>query len=147
MDWTKSGIDKVTIFLNAESPVSSALHLALTRRVHAMYARHSTTHAERLRFDGWFRPMGFDDTDRLWPKGDSAFSGYQLLLEYFSFRQKFMFVELRGLESIGLTAESDWFEIDIVLTEGWPADLPFETENFRLHCAPVINLSRWKLTR
>ncbi len=140
MDWAKSGIDKVAIFLNAESPVSSALHLALTRRVHAMYARHSTTHAERLRFDGWFRPMGFDDTDRLWPKGDSAFSGYQLLLEYFSFRQKFMFVELCGLESIGLTAESDWFEIDIVLTEGWPADLPFETENFRLHCAPVINL-------
>ncbi|ELY2858076.1 type VI secretion system baseplate subunit TssF [Cronobacter sakazakii] len=140
VDWTKSGIDKVAIFLNAESPVSSALHLALTRRVHAMYARHSTTHAERLRFDGWFRPMGFDDTDRLWPKGDSAFSGYQLLLEYFSFRQKFMFVELCGLESIGLTAESDWFEIDIVLTEEWPADLPFETENFRLHCAPVINL-------
>lgn len=71
---------------------------------------------------------------------DTAFSGYQLLLEYFSFRPKFMFVELRGLDSIGLSATSTWFEIDIVLSEAWSSDLPFETENFRLHCAPVINL-------
>jgi type VI secretion system protein ImpG len=27
-----------------------------------------------------------------------------------------------------------------VLSEAWSSDLPFETENFRLHCAPVINL-------
>lgn len=27
-----------------------------------------------------------------------------------------------------------------MLSEAWSSDLPFETENFRLHCAPVINL-------
>ncbi|TPG55425.1 type VI secretion system baseplate subunit TssF [Ewingella americana] len=140
VEWSKAGIDKVAIFLNAESPVSSALHLAMTRRVHAMYARHAGTYTERRRFEGWCKPMGFDDNDGLWQKADSAFSGYQLLLEYFSFRPKFMFVELRGFETIGLNAASNWFEIDIVLTEAWSSDLPFETENFRLHCAPVINL-------
>ncbi len=140
VDWSKVGIDKVAIYLNAESPVSSALHLAMTRRVHAMYARHAGTHTERHQFDGWCKPMGFDDNDGLWKKADTAFSGYQLLLEYFSFRPKFMFVELRGLDTIGLTAASTWFEIDIVLSEAWSSDLPFETENFRLHCAPVINL-------
>lgn len=140
VDWRKAGIDKVAIFLNAESPVSSALHLAMTRRVHAMYARHAGTHTERHQFNGWCKPMGFDDNDGLWKKADTAFSGYQLLLEYFSFRPKFMFVELRGLDTIGLTAASTWFEIDMVLSEAWSSDLPFETENFRLHCAPVINL-------
>lgn len=140
VDWNKAGIDKVAIFLNAESPVSAALHLAMTRRVHAMYARHAGTYTGRHQFDGWCRPMGFDDNDCLWKKADTAFSGYQLLLEYFSFRPKFMFVELRGLDTIGLTAASTWFEIDIVLSEAWSSGLPFETENFRLHCAPVINL-------
>lgn len=140
VDWSKSGIDKVAIYLDAESPVASALHLALTRRVHAIYARHAATRTERMRFDGWCKPMGFDDHERLWPKGDSAFSGYQLLLEYFSFRQKFMFVELHGLELTGLNQDTTWFETDIVLDGGWPSDMPFETENFRLHCAPVINL-------
>jgi type VI secretion system protein ImpG len=140
VDWSKAGLERVAIYLNAESPISSALHLALTRRVHAMYARHSGTHTERQRFAGWCKPLGFGEKDGLWPKGESAFSGYQLLLEYFSFRPKFMFIELHGLESVGLTPTSTWFEIDIVLNEAWPADLPFETENFRLHCAPVINL-------
>ena len=140
VDWSKAGIDKVAIYLDADSPVASALHLALTRRVQAMYVRHSETRTERVRFDGWCKPMGFDNTDRLWPKGDSAFSGYQLLLEYFSFREKFMFVELRGLELAGLSQKTTWFETDIVLDGGWPSDMPFETDNFRLHCAPVINL-------
>lgn len=140
IDWAKSGIDKVALYLDAESPVALGLHLALTRRVHAMYARHAATHTERVRFDGWCKPMGFEDHERLWPKGDSGFSGYQLLLEYFSFRQKFMFIELRGLELTGLSQDTTWFEIDIALDGGWPLDMPFETENFRLHCAPVINL-------
>lgn len=140
VDWSAAGIDKMMLYLNADSPVSSALHLAMTRRVHAMYARHSNIRAQRLKFAGWCKPVGFDDDDRLWPKADSAFSGYQLLLEYFSFREKFMFVELHGLETIGLTSASNWFEIDIVLSDSWSSDLPFSTENFRLHCAPVINL-------
>ncbi|MEN4889922.1 type VI secretion system baseplate subunit TssF [Erwinia billingiae] len=140
VDWAKAGLDKVAIYLNADSPVASALHLAMTRRVHATYARHAGTHTERRKFDGWCKPRGFEEQDRLWPKGESAFSGYQLLLEYFSFRPKFMFLELHGLETIGLNAASSWFEIDIVLNETWSSDLPFETENFRLHCAPVINL-------
>lgn len=140
VDWSKTGIDKVSLYLNGDSPVACALHLALTRRVQAMYARHAGTRGERVHFDGWCKPMGFDDGDRLWPKGGSSFSGYQLLLEYFSFRQKFMFVELRGLERIGLTPGAAWFDIDMVLDEGWPSDMPFDSENFRLHCAPVINL-------
>ncbi|EBS4177614.1 type VI secretion system baseplate subunit TssF, partial [Salmonella enterica subsp. enterica serovar Bovismorbificans] len=99
--------------------------------------RHEDTHGERARFDGWCKPMGFDDADCLWPKSDSAFSGYQLLLEYFSFRPKFMFVELHGLDAIGLRQGSAWFEVDIVLEETWPADFPFEADNFRLHCVPA----------
>lgn len=140
VDWSKASMEKVAIFLNAESPISSALHLAMTRRVHAMYARHAGTRIERHKFAGWCKPMGFDDNDGLWKKADTAFSGYQLLLEYFSFRPKFMFVELHGIDTIGLNAASTWFEIDIVLSEVWSPDLPFETDSFRLHCAPVINL-------
>lgn len=140
VDWTRAGIDRIQLYLHAESPISTRLHLAMTRKVQAMYARHAGTATERIQFDGWCRPQGFDESDRLWPKADSAFSGYQLLLEYFSFRQKFMFLELRGIQNIGLTPASTWFEIDLVLTESWPSDLPFNTDSFRLHCAPVINL-------
>ena len=140
VDWDKTGIGNVAIYLHADAPVACALHLALTRGVEATWARHAGTHGERRKFDGWCKPMGFEEQDRLWPKGESAFSGYQLLLEYFSFRPKFMFVELHGLNTLGLDAASSWFEIELVLNQTWSPDLPFETDNFRLHCAPVINL-------
>lgn len=96
--------------------------------------------ADRQRIDGYFSPLGFGEQDGLWPKGESAFSGYQLLLEFFTFRQKFMFVGLNGLEQLELPAALPWFEIEVVLSELWPYDMPFDAENLRLHCVPVINL-------
>jgi type VI secretion system protein ImpG len=138
-DWRKTDLSRVVIYLNADAPVSSALHRALTRNVQSCYLRPSGQ-SDRQSFDGWFKPMGFDEDDTLWSKGDSAFSGYQLLLEYFTFRPKFMFVELRGLENRPFAPGTTGFELDVVLNEVWQSDLPFETDNFRLHCAPVINL-------
>jgi type VI secretion system protein ImpG len=60
---------------------------------------------DRRPLDGYFTALGFGDDDRLWPKGSSSFSGYQLLLEYFTFREKFMFTGLRGLETVVFPAE------------------------------------------
>ncbi|MCP5634841.1 type VI secretion system baseplate subunit TssF, partial [Klebsiella pneumoniae] len=81
--------------------------------------------------DGYFTALGFGDDDRLWPKGDSSFSGYQLLLEYFTFREKFMFTGLRGLESVVFPAEIPWFEIDVVLAERWEHDFSFTEKHLR----------------
>lgn len=51
-----------------------------------------------------------------------------------------MFVGLNGLEQLELPAALPWFEIEVVLSELWPYDMPFDAENLRLHCVPVINL-------
>jgi type VI protein secretion system component VasA len=55
-----------------------------------------------------------------------------------------MFVALNGLENVVWPAGMSGFEIDVVLAESWSHDLPFSTENIRLHCVPVINLFPWK---
>ncbi|WP_118988134.1 type VI secretion system baseplate subunit TssF [Photorhabdus sp. CRCIA-P01] len=137
-DWNKVDLTRLPLYLKAGSPVSFALHLALTRQTQHMYVRLSGM--ERRYFEGFFSPMGFDNDDVLWPKGENAFSGYQLLMEYFTFREKFMFVALNGLETLHIPAGTPWFELDIVLSELWPFELPFSAENIRLHCVPVINL-------
>ncbi|HBX6970211.1 TPA: type VI secretion system baseplate subunit TssF, partial [Klebsiella pneumoniae] len=69
-----------------------------------------------------------------------SFRGYQLLLEYFTFREKFMFIDLRGLETVAFPAGLAWFEIDVVLAERWEHDFRFSEKQLRLHCVPVINL-------
>lgn len=117
----------------------SSLHLWLTKRQAALYIR-LPGQTERIVLDGYFSPGGFAEEDRLWPKGDSAFSGYQLLLEYFTFREKFMFVHLNGLENITLPAGTAYFDIEVVFSQVWQSDLPVTDSSLRLHCLPVINL-------
>ena len=64
-----------------------------------------------------------------------------------------MFVALNGLENVIWPERITGFEIDVVLAENWPHDLPFNTDNLRLHCAVInlfpleadpLHLRRWK---
>ncbi|MGY2686718.1 type VI secretion system baseplate subunit TssF [Pseudomonas tolaasii] len=138
-DWSQIDLSRLPLYLNADAPLASALHQALTLNVQAIYVRWPGQ-TERQPLTAHFSPKGFAEEDRLWPKGDSAFSGYQLLLEYFSFREKFMFVTLCGLEQLKITPGTAWFELEVVLCEPWPANFDLSGEHIRLHAVPVINL-------
>ncbi|HBS1665750.1 type VI secretion system baseplate subunit TssF [Klebsiella quasipneumoniae] len=138
-DWSQTDLRRLPLYLGEDAVTGSALHLWLTRRQAAMYLR-LPGQAERVSLDGYFSPGGFSEEDRLWPKGESAFSGYQLLLEYFTFREKFMFVQLNGLENMTLPAGIAHFTLEVVFSEVWQSDLPVSASSLRLHCVPVINL-------
>ena len=137
-DWPRCDLRQLAFYLADEVPVSNALHLALTRRLAAIYIRFGQN--DRIRLPGSFSPGGFRDEDALWPAGEAAFSGYQLLLEYFTFREKFRFVHLNGLENLSLPAGIDHFDLEVVLSEQWDSELPVAADALRLHCVPVINL-------
>ncbi|WP_312831074.1 type VI secretion system baseplate subunit TssF [Pantoea eucrina] len=138
-DWSQCDLRQLSLWLGEDLPVATALHQRLTRCQAALYIREAGQ-PERRAFDGWFSPGGFDEDDRLWPKGESAFSGYQLLLEYFTFPEKFRFVNLNGLETLALPPGLAYVDIEVVFSEPWQSDLPVKESSLRLHCVPVINL-------
>lgn len=139
IDGSQLDLAQIPLYLNADAALASVLHQALTLNVQSLYIR-VPGRAQRQAFVGHFKPKGFADDDRLWPKGESAFSGYQLLLEYFTFREKFMFVTLCGLEAVTLPAGTPWFELEVVLGESWSHAATPTAEHIRLHAVPVINL-------
>lgn len=138
-DWKQIDLSNLPLYLNADAALASALHQALTLQTQALYLRLPGD-ADRQPLQGHFSPKGFAAQDRLWPKADSAFSGYQLLLEYFTFREKFMFVSLHGLERMPIREGLPWFELDVVLSEQWRHEFLLSAEHVRLHAVPVINL-------
>ncbi|AXF64546.1 type VI secretion system baseplate subunit TssF [Leclercia sp. W17] len=138
-DWSQVNLSRLPLYLGEEIVTGSELHLWLTKRQAALYLR-LPGQTDRIRLNGYFSPGGFSEDDLLWPKGESAFSGYQLLLEYFTFREKFMFVQLNGLETITLPAGTVNFDIEVVFSHVWQSDLPLTDSSLRLHCVPVINL-------
>ncbi|XKM12788.1 type VI secretion system baseplate subunit TssF [Orbaceae bacterium ac157xtp] len=139
-DFEELDLSSLRIYLDADAPIASALHYALTHQVASMRLRYSSDPEKSTSFNGRVKPCGFGADERLWLKPDNAFAGYQLLLEYFSFREKFMFVELQGLDAKQLPADSRYIDIEFVLNESWSSDMPFDANNFKLHCVPVINL-------
>jgi type VI secretion system protein ImpG len=135
-------LSRIRLYLNADLPVAFALHLALTRHRQSIAWRiPEVRDGELLPLAGvTVEPAGFADDERLWPKAQAAFAGYQLLLEYFTFREKFLFVDLCGLDIDQLPLDAWSFDLEILLTQRLPADLRFSAENVRLFCTPIINL-------
>ena len=138
----ETDLSRLRLFLNADLPTAFSMHLALTRQVDAVLCRvPEVRNGEAVPLTGIsVAPAGFTADERLWPKAENAFSGYQLLLEYFTFREKFLFVDVCGFDIALLPAAASRFELEFVLSHPYPGDQPFDAQNVRLFCTPVINL-------
>ncbi|MDR2573365.1 MAG: type VI secretion system baseplate subunit TssF [Desulfovibrio sp.] len=137
-------------FLAGEQVVAHTLYFTLVNRVRevrivmrdAQMEERVTTclPAKNL------RPVGFREDEGLYPYPANTFPGYRILQEYFCFPEKFLFVELSGLEQ-GFNRDilqnfqgADSFEIHFVLKELPEMYDSFRAENWRLFCTPAVNL-------
>jgi len=85
--------------------------------------------------------VGFSDDEALLPVSPRSFQGYRLLQEYFSFHQRFLFIELRGLQpAIRATSEHE-MELLLLFNRSDPRlENVVDASDFNLFCAPAINL-------
>ncbi len=138
-DWRKTDLRQLPLYLNADPALACALHEALTLNVVGMWLR-LPGETDRRPLNGYFAAQGFGEDDGLWPQGGSSFAGWQLLQEYFTFREKFMSVCLRGLETVELPEVLSGFELDVVLDKHWEHPFSFQARHLQLNSVPVINL-------
>ena len=88
--------------------------------------------------------VGFEDGEALLPYGPRSFQGYRLLQEYFTFPQRFYSFEIGGKEGLSASMKrgpETTLDLIILLNQ---VDLHLENvveaNNFKLFCAPAINL-------
>ncbi|MGH7343899.1 MAG: type VI secretion system baseplate subunit TssF [Candidatus Rokuibacteriota bacterium] len=87
------------------------------------------------------QPVGFAPEQALIPYTARSFSGYRLLHEYFSFPERFRFVELAGLRKALARHPGDELELVIPLARSDGAlSALVDKSAFALHCTPAINL-------
>jgi type VI secretion system protein ImpG len=87
------------------------------------------------------QPRGYEDGDALLPVTLRGFQGYRLLQEYFAFPQRFLFVEIAGLQRVLHRAGTSELELVLLFDRVEPALAGrVDTSNFLLHCTPAINL-------
>jgi type VI secretion system protein ImpG len=87
------------------------------------------------------RPVGFADDHALLPYGPRSFQGYRLLQEYFSFPQRFFFVELGDLARAVRRCSDAELDLLILFDRSDPVlENAVEASHFSLFCSPVGNL-------
>ncbi|SET26083.1 type VI secretion system baseplate subunit TssF [Pseudomonas graminis] len=91
------------------------------------------------------QPVGFAEDEALIPYPLNTFRGYRYLQEYFAFQDKFLFVEVNGLELLAALPEDTLkqargFELRFDIRKSSVQRLRPTLDNVKLHCTPVVNL-------
>jgi type VI secretion system protein ImpG len=94
------------------------------------------------------RRVGFDNKQKLLPYDARSFQGYRLLHEYFTFPQRFMFIELAGLNSAIQRCDQNQLDFIVLFRESnKELEIAINADNFGLFCSPAINLFKKRLDR
>ena len=126
-----------------EQLTASMLNLYLNKYVREVVIQSgSGSPALRIQGQTGIQMVGFYPEESLLPYSRLSFSGYRILQEYFSYPKKFFFFDIFGFDRLQPRAQTKDIEVRIHFRERLPEDMRFTANNFRLHCAPIINLSK-----
>jgi type VI secretion system protein ImpG len=82
--------------------------------------------------------LGFDpEQEAALPANPQTHPGFRLLQEYFTFREKFMFFEINGIDASGAEGE---LELLFMLDAPPKPNCQIHRDALRLNCVPLINL-------
>jgi type VI secretion system protein ImpG len=141
----KTPISKLRFYLQGEPVVAKALYLCLQARLKRVLIKATEGPAAGKTLElgpGVVQPVGFRAEEGLFQMPPTSFEGYRLLLEYFAFPIKFLFLDLTGLEALSELGEFRAFEVTFEMDRlpvGMP---PLGASGILLNCAPAVNLFR-----
>jgi type VI secretion system protein ImpG len=135
-------LDKLRLHLPGTGTTAFALHeLLSTACLGVALAEGPADPAPTLLPATALRPAGMTREEAALPWPRRAFDGHRLLTEYFAFPEKFLYLDLEGLEARSLVQAGDRLEVFIYLSRGAPAlERAVTAETLSLHCTPAVNL-------
>jgi type VI secretion system protein ImpG len=142
-------LDKLRFFLDGESGLVNILYELLFSRLNRIVVRDLTDGSRLAPVTlpaSAIKAVGFEADEGMVAYPSSTFAGHRLLMEYFTFPEKFFFLDLTGLECVAAAGFKDAIEIIFLISEiegeGRVQRLELEVskKTFRLGCSPVVNL-------
>jgi type VI secretion system protein ImpG len=145
---SKLDLQSLRFYLNAESNVAPVLYELLCNNCIRIMVRQPgrgdagavTLPASAL------RPVGFEPEEGVLPLPRRSHVGFRLLTEYFTFPEKFFFLDLTGLAALKAADFGEQAEIVILISRFERPERrallegAVSADTIRLGCTPVINL-------
>jgi len=141
-------IDKLRFFLDGEPALMHLLHELLLSHTLWLRVGDGSNDPERTRVlpGSSIAPVGFGRDEGMLEYDDRSFLGYRLLTEFFSFPEKFLFVDFLRLDEIVPLLTGNKLVIQCMIgrypdTERHQRLLhTISVQHFKLGCTPIINL-------
>lgn len=135
-----TGLSKLRLHLAGPWQQALQIHeLLCNHTVGIALARHSSDLQPVILGSRNLRSLGFDRDEALLPYPAPSFDGYRLLTEFFALPQKFLFIEISGLD----LWNGDTLELFIYINHTSPKlERSLTVRDFALHATPVVNLFR-----
>lgn len=142
LPFSQIGFDKLRLHLRGTGPTATQLlELLCTSTISIALADSPTDPRPTLLPPTALCHVGFEPQEAALPWPQRAFSGHRLLTEYFAFPEKFLYVELSGLEARSLVQASTTMEVFVYLSSATAELERTLTEaNFVLGATPAVNL-------
>ncbi len=140
--FSEIGLDRLRLFIRGAQATSLPLFEALAGHAIGVALADSPGDPSPVILPGMaVSPAGFAPEEALLPWPARSFSGFRLLSEYFAFPQKFMFLDIAGLDAKTLVTDANKFEIYIYLDRSSnELERAVSAEMFALGCVPIVNL-------
>ncbi len=138
------GLDRLRLHLRGPAPLpTQLLELLCTSTIGIALADGPGDPRPTLLPRECLRHAGFEPEEAALPWPPRAFTGHRLLTEYFAFPEKFLYIDLEGLEARSLVQRSGKMEVFIYLSRA-VAELErsVAAEHIALGCTPAVNLFR-----
>ncbi|WP_424813035.1 type VI secretion system baseplate subunit TssF [Roseococcus sp. YIM B11640] len=142
LTFAETGLDKLRVHLRGAPQVSAGLHeLLATACVGIALADGPGDPSPTLIGPENVTPFGFGREEAALPWPRRAFDGHRLLTEYFAHPEKFLYLEIDGLEARSLLQRSDKMEVFLYLNRAVPElERLVAADTLALHCTPAVNL-------
>lgn len=141
-------MDTLRFYLQGESALVHSLYELLLNNCFEILLRNPKNRSGKpiALAPTMLRPVGFEQDEGLLPYSRRSFLGYRLLQEYFSFPEKFFFLEIGGLKAMRDAGFEDSFEVVFQIGKfdqperQQSLEVGVSAKTIRLNCVPVVNL-------
>ncbi|MCX7685324.1 MAG: type VI secretion system baseplate subunit TssF [Acetobacteraceae bacterium] len=142
LSFAEIGLDRLRLHLRGGGPVPAAVHELLATATLGIALADGPADPQPTLLDASaLQPAGYAREEAALPWPRRAFDGHRLLTEWFAFPEKFLYLDISGIEARSLLQQSDRLEIFVYLARSVPElERTLSAESFALHCTPAVNL-------
>lgn len=139
-DLAETGLKRLRLHIASPWQQATALfELLANHTLGIALARHADDRAPIFLRASNLKPVGFELDEAMLPYPPSSFAGYRLLTEFFALPQKFLFLDIDGLD----VWHGETLEIFVYLNETEARlERSVSQRDFVLNATPVVNLFR-----